>query len=178
MRVVGGKYRHRNLEFISNNLIRPTKDRVKEAFFSAINNELNDKTVLDLFAGSGALGIEALSRGAKFCYFVDSKEESITLIKKNVNNLKIENAEIIKKDYQDALEYFKNKNIKLDIVILDPPYVNKIYQDVLNYLINNKLMNENSIFILESDEILNIDIKSIKEKDYKYGKTFIKIIRV
>jgi len=176
MRVVGGLYRHRELLFKSDEVTRPTKDRVKEALFSALGNKTNNSTVLDLFSGSGSLGIEALSRGAKYCYFIDKDKEAVLIIRKNLNNLKIENADVSLLDYLDALNKFKSKNIKFDLVLLDPPYKMDVYKEVITYLMNNNLLNEHAVIVLESDKEIFLDLNANKIKDYNYGKSNIKII--
>lgn len=175
MRVISGIYRHRNLISPKNLDIRPSKDMVKEGMFSALNNYLNNKIVLDLFAGSGGLGIEAISRGAKKSIFVDYDLDAIKTIKSNLLNLKINNGEVYNFDYLKALNYFKDNNFKFDIVILDPPYKMKVYKDIFDFIINNKLINDKGIFVFESDYIIE-DIDNLKSKNYKYGKTYIKII--
>jgi 16S rRNA (guanine966-N2)-methyltransferase len=121
MRIVGGKYRHRIIIYPDDAThTRPTKDRVREAIFSAIG-DISNARVLDLYAGSGAMGIEALSRGASHCTFVDISPIAIKTIKENLNNLKIDNNEfeVIKNKDINAIESFTNK---FDLIILVPPY--------------------------------------------------------
>ena len=121
MRIVAGKYRHRLIEYPNNaEYIRPTKDRIREALFSALG-DINGLTVLDLYAGSGAMGIEALSRGASKCVFVDNNQIAYKTVKNNLNNLGIEDYELIFDEDKKALELFKSKGYKFELVILDPP---------------------------------------------------------
>ena len=113
MRVISGKYKGKNLEGYTLNGTRPTMDRVKESMFAMIQNKIKDSIVLDLFAGSGALGIEALSNGASLCYFVDKSRQAIETIKKNTKDM--DDVVILFKDYQEALSYFQSKGITFDI---------------------------------------------------------------
>lgn len=176
MRVVAGLYRHRELLMPRGNKTRPSKDMVKEGFFSALSNKVENAIVLDLFSGSGSLGIEAISRGATCAYLIDSDKEAIRTIKQNLNNLKIANAYVYQLDYQIALERFKKQNLKFDLVLIDPPYKNNIYEEIILYLIDNNLLNNNACIVLESNRELTVKIKCTKIKHYKYGKTFITIL--
>ena len=176
MRVIGGKYRHRLLIYPDDAThTRPTKDRVREAVFSAIG-DVTSLNVLDLYAGSGAMGIEALSRGAKHATFVDISLNAIKVIKENIKSLKIpeEDYEIFKQRDLVALEYFKNNNYKFDLVILDPPYEQGQYETIVELLISNYLLNENAIIILESNrQIVLENIAYQKNKEYHYGETMV-----
>ena len=174
MRVISGKYKGRKL--IGDNIIgtRPTMDRVKESLFGIIQTKLKDSICLDLFAGSGSLGIEALSNGAKLCYFVDKNEEVIKTLYKNT--LDIDGVNIIKTDYMNALIKFKEENLKFDIIFLDPPYKDNLIKSTLKYIEEFNLLNEDGIVICEYENeefISNMDI--IKEK--KYGSKNIRIYK-
>ena len=176
MRIVAGKYRHRNIIYPDDASIRPTKDRIREALFSALG-DISNLSVLDLYAGSGAMGIETLSRGASKCVFVDKYQVAIKTIKANISNLDIENAEVIFDTDTNALELFKNKGYKFDIVILDPPYKSETYIDVINYLINNNLVTEHARIITECDRALDFSsIKVERKKEYHYGEININIL--
>ena len=181
MRIVGGIYRRRLIDypkdFDENYETRPTKDRVREAIFSALTNYVEETFVLDLFAGSGALGIEALSRGASFCDFVDASKDAYNTIIKNLQSLKIENAKAYLGDYKKILEILKNNNKKYSLVLLDPPYKKDVYQEVINYLINNDMLIENAIIVLESDHEIDIDIEYKECRKYKYGFIYVNIIK-
>ena len=176
MRVVAGLYRHRELILPLDKDIRPSKDMVKEGMFSALMNKVNNAVVLDLFAGSGALGIEAISRGAKSVYFVDKNINAHKVINQNLANLKINNAENYLLDYKEAIFKFAKMGIKFDLVLLDPPYKLNLYQEIIDLLENNHLVKEDSVFVLESDYEISINKPYKKIKDYKYGKTLIKIL--
>ena len=173
MRIVGGKYRHRLIVYPDDAThTRPTKDRVREAIFSAVGN-ISNFNVLDLYAGSGAMGIEALSRGASHCAFVDNSLIAIKTIKENVTNLKIpENEyEIIKNRDLVAIDSFKQK---FDLIILDPPYEEGQYEMIVNLLKEKDLLSENAIIVMEANRPIvleNIDYK--RNKEYHYGDIMV-----
>ena len=173
MRIVGGKYRHRLIIYPDDAThTRPTKDRVREAIFSAIG-DITNYNVLDLYAGSGAMGIEALSRGASHCVFVDNSVIAIKTIKENVTNLKIPNDEyeIIKNRDLVALDLLKQK---FDLIILDPPYEEGQYEMIVDLLKEKDLLSENAIIVMEANRPIileNIDYK--KNKEYHYGEIMV-----
>ncbi len=179
MRIISGKFRSRLIEYPQfKDKVRPTKDRIREAVFNILRNDIENKVVLDLFAGSGAYGLEAISNGCKYAYFVDEFNESIKVIKKNLTTLKIDNYSLIYKDYKDAINEFKNNNILFDIVFVDPPYKMDIYNDVIEYFINNQLISSCGIFILECNKKLNLSYDDkFQVKEYKYSDTLIYILR-
>ena len=132
MRIVAGKYRHRNIIYPENNPnIRPTKDRIREAIFSALNN-IEDKICVDLYAGSGAMGLEAISRGAKKVYFNDISNAAINVVKENVKSLKIEN-NYYNISLNDDFSFLNSLNEKVDIFFIDPPYQKGEYNKLLNF---------------------------------------------
>ncbi len=173
MRIVGGKYRHRLIVYPDDAThTRPTKDRVREAIFSAIG-DISNYNVLDLYAGSGAMGIEALSRGASHCVFVDSSLIAIKTIKENVSNLKIpENEyEIIKNRDLVAIDSFKEK---FDLIILDPPYEEGQYEMIVNLLKEKDLISENAIIVMEANRPIVLEnIDYTKNKEYHYGDIMV-----
>lgn len=141
MRVISGKSRGKKLVSLEGDNTRPTLDRVKEALFNKIQFYVQDAVVLDLFAGSGALGVEALSRGAKEVVFCDKVPDTIKVIKQNVtatNNL--DKSIIINKDYNDLLKNVSNK--KFDIVFLDPPYKTNLAIESLQKIVMSNLLTE------------------------------------
>ncbi len=179
MRIVGGKYKRRIIDYpISNitNETRPTKDRIREAIFNALGPLENESCVLDLFAGSGALAIEALSRGAKKAIFVDNSKSAIWTIKKNIAELKIDNAATYFKDYRQFLEEW-NHHEKFSLVFLDPPYKKDIYQEVMDYLESHDLLTARARYVLESDHPLIIEEEKYSEiRRYQYGFIHVTII--
>ena len=178
MRVIAGIYRHRNLKYPENNPnIRPTKDRIREAFFSSLG-DISDKSFLDLYAGSGAMGIEAISRGASKSYFVDNSLEAIGYIKDNLNTLKIENAEVLIMDDMVALNHFKEQNLKFDIIFLDPPYKSDRYLEVIEFIYNNNLLKDKGVLAFESDTKISLNpLWYSKIKEYHYGKITVTVLR-
>ena len=183
MRVISGNSRGKKLIALDSKNTRPTLDRVKEALFSKIQYELQDAIVLDLFAGTGALGIEALSRGAKEAVFCDKAPEAIKVIKQNVENTRnLEKSIIINKDYSLVLEKMQKLNKKFDIVFLDPPYKTNFAIEGLKKIIMSNLLTEDGIIIIETDdvnkekEILEIEKAEIFDKR-KYGSVWLIFIR-
>ncbi|MBE6146965.1 MAG: 16S rRNA (guanine(966)-N(2))-methyltransferase RsmD [Firmicutes bacterium] len=169
MRVISGKYKGKQLVGFDIDGTRPTQDRVKESLFAMIQEYLVDACVLDLFAGSGNLGIEALSNGASSCVFVDINKKCIQTISKNVETLK-EDIEIIQGDYRDTI--LKMKNRKFDIIFLDPPYRYGIIEEIINLIIQNNLLSDEGIIVCEYEkDDLNDnygDLFMIKNKKYGY----------
>lgn len=174
MRVISGKYKGKNLIGFDIDGTRPTMDRVKESLFGIIQNNIKNSVVLDLFAGSGSLGIEAISNGASEVYFIDNNMELINIIKKNTSGMN-EKIHIMKGDYKNALELIKNSNIKFDIIFLDPPYKLNLINYCLDKIVEYNLLTENGIVVCEyeTENIENNKLKLIKEK--KYGSKKIKI---
>lgn len=164
MRVISGKYKGKNILGFDINGTRPTMDRVKESMFASIQNYVKDSIVLDLFAGSGSLGIEALSNGASKCYFVDNNKIAIDTINKNINE--INNAIVIKNDYKDALKYFKDNNIKFDLILLDPPYKDNLLNSAIKLIEEYDLLN--GILVCEVEEY-NVETNYDLMKSKKYG---------
>lgn len=169
MRVITGSARGRKLITLEGNDVRPTTDRVKEAIFSSIQFEIEDSIVLDLFAGSGQLGIEALSRGAKMAVFVDNSKKSLEIVKKNLDITGFnDKSEIYNMNSSDFL---KITNQKFDFVFLDPPYNKGILAKILPQL-EKKLNYQGKIFceheqnLVMPEEIHGLSLK----KTYKYGK--------
>ena len=178
MRIIAGKYKRRMIYGPNVKTTRPTKDRVRESVFMALSS-LDDKIFLDLYAGSGSIGLEAISRGAKKTYFVDRNIDAIKCIKENIINLNItEDYEIIKNSDVDALKAFKEKNIKFDVIYLDPPYEEGEYQKIIDMIFDFGLLNEYGIIICESDKKLDIiNPHIVSSKEYKYGDIYVTFYR-
>ena len=175
MRVISGKYKGRIIKGFDINGTRPTMDRVKESMFAIIQNYLKGAIVLDLFAGSGNLGIESLSNGSICAYFVDNNKIATNLIKENIEKINIEEETyILNIDYLDALNNFKKNNIKFDIIFLDPPYKDKL-DSIINYIYENNLLNKEGIIVLEYEIKPNIqNYNLLKEK--KYGSKGVMVL--
>lgn len=175
LKVTGGKYRSRVLISPSEETI-PTKGRVKEALFSALHDYLEGASVLDLFAGSGALGIEALSRGASHCVFVDESPKAIETIRGNLASLKEENAKVIK---GGAVEYLENCGKTFDIIFLDPPYARSdLYEKTISSIAEKNMLTNNGVLVIEfeGDKTFALDAFS-KYKEYHYGRSRIIIAK-
>ncbi len=152
MRIISGKARGTKLNTLEGMDTRPTLDRVKESLFNILQNQIYDAKVLDLFAGSGALGLETLSRGAKETILCDNSYKAIRIIEENVKKTHFEKqAKIINSDYKKALNILKNE--KFDIIFLDPPYESTFDIDALNVIILNEMLTEKGIIILETDHV-------------------------
>ncbi len=179
MRVIAGKYRHRPLAYPdSNTSIRPTKDRIREALFSILG-PLDNKVFLDLYAGSGSIGVESISRGAKKTYFVDHDKEAINYVKKNLTSLNVEEEyEVLLLDDFQALESFEDKGLKFDVIFIDPPYELGKYEELISYIYNNDLVNSKAIIATESNR--KIDTNQLLDKtikEYHYGEITLTVIR-
>lgn len=174
MRVISGSARGTVLHSIEDISTRPTLDRVKESLFNIIQNDIEDTTVLDLFAGSGAIGIEFLSRRAKQVYFCDKSSKAVAMIEKNLEKTKLkEKAIVYNKDFIDCINTVKN--IKFDIIFLDPPYDFDISKNAIKLILEYGLLNEDGIIIIETDEkereIENLKTTNLEIYDSrKYGR--------
>ena len=173
MRVISGKARGTSLYSLEGSHTRPTTDRVKESMFSIINFYIPDGVVLDLFSGSGALGIEALSRGAKKCYFVENSTSAARVVQKNIDKTKCnENAVLKITDYK---VFLNSVDEKFDVIFLDPPYNKKMCDEAMKIIYNKNLLNDDGVIVCETEfpEIITTDF--IKKKDYKYGNTKLSV---
>lgn len=179
MKVISGLYKGRRIEGFDIDGTRPTMDRVKESLFSMIQNNIRDSIILDLFSGSGNLGIEALSNGAKYAYLVDKNFKAIDTINKNIKNIGINNCRIIKDDYKSALLYFKDNNIKFDLIFLDPPYKTDYIEKSINLIVEYDLLNKDGLIIVENDSIDRIVYpeKFVCVKNKKYGDKWVVILK-
>ena len=178
MRVISGKARGVALKTPEGMHTRPTTDRVKEAMFSIIQFDLPGTTVLDLFAGTGQLGIEALSRDAKFAYFIDEREDACKLIRENLRRTKLDNqAQVIRSDY---MAFLRNCRTKFDIILLDPPYAEVFLENSLKMITEIDILQTGGIIVAEHplEKEIHLDFPGyIRSRDYKYGKTLLTIYR-
>ena len=178
MKIISGEFKGRTIKGYDIDGTRPTMDRVKESLFGSIQNYISDSIVLDLFAGTGNLGLEALSNRAKYCYFNDINIKCTKFIQNIVKELNIsDRCKILNMNYKNALKYFVNNNIKFDIIFLDPPYKMEILNEIINYIKENDLIKPNGLIVCEIDNLyLDIDYyEKIKEK--KYGSKYIVIYK-
>ena len=175
LRVISGKARGLKLNTPKNEDVRPTTDRVKESLFNIINFNIMDSNVLDLFAGTGSLGIECLSRGASKCVFVDNSKESMAIVKSNIKKARVENESITMNiDFKGAILNLGNKGEKFDIIFMDPPYYKNMFEDALSMVDQNNLLQEDGIIVVEhdtNDKFPESIGRLYKSRDKKYGKT-------
>ena len=178
MRVITGKARGIQLKTPDGMLTRPTADRVKEALFSIIQFEIPNAAVLDLFGGTGQLGIEALSRGAKNAVFVDAREDACNLIRENLRRTKLESSgRVIRGDYMD---YLRCCHEQFDIIFLDPPYAEVFLENALKYITEIDILRSGGIIVTERplEKALSAEYDGFaRSRDYKYGKTVLTLYR-
>ena len=178
MRVISGRAKGIVLKTPGGMLTRPTADRVKEALFSIVQFELPGARVLDLFGGTGQLGIEALSRGAAHAVFVDSREDACRLIRENLRRTKLEDAgTVIRSDYQD---YLKRCSQLFDIIILDPPYAEVFLENSLKMITEIDILQSGGIIIAERPLGKELPWEFpgyVRSRDYKYGNTLLTLYR-
>lgn len=180
MRVISGTARGTKLSSIESLSTRPTLDRVKEPLFSIIQSQIDDSEVLDLFAGSGALGIECLSRGAKHCTFCDKSYSSIKMLKQNLLKTRLEqNTTIFIEDYKKCL---RQLNKRFDIIFIDPPYKFDIGVDAIKLILEYNILAKDGLIVLETDEeerdleeLKNINIEMYDVR--KYGRVSLIFLR-
>lgn len=183
MRVIAGKARRLQLKTVEGMDTRPTTDRIKETLFNMISYRIPGASFLDLFSGSGAIGIEALSRGAKKAYFVENNRKAINCIKDNLKFTKLEeNAIILPYSVESAIKELKTKKVYFDFVFMDPPYNHLYEKEVLEAISKSCLINDNSKIIVEASletdfsYVSNLGFEIIKEKSYKTNKhVFLKL---
>lgn len=178
MRVITGKARGVVLKTPDGLNTRPTTDRVKEALFSIIQFDIPGARVLDLFGGTGQLGIEALSRGAKSAVFVDEREDACGLIKENLRRTKLtQDGTVIRSDY---LAYLKRCRDKFDIIFLDPPYAEVFLENSLKLITEIDILRDSGIIVAErplGKELPWPFEGYVRSRDYKYGKTLLTLYR-
>lgn len=175
LRVIAGKYKSRKLKDVKSNLTRPTTDKNKETIFNSIGQFFDGGTCLDLFAGSGSLGIEALSRGMTHCDFVDKQYSAIKVINENIKVLNLDEETML---YQkDALSFLNSTSQTYDLILVDPPYKLNAYHDILDVISSRHLLNKHGIIVMESDHLREIDPMNdlVKIKEKKLGQSKISI---
>ena len=178
MQIITGKYRARKLKAVDSELTRPTLARVKESIFNLIQNEIEGKVVLDLFAGSGAFGAECISRNADKVFFVDHEKKAINVIKQNTRNM-VEDFEILNMGFEDALAKFSKDSVKFGLVYLDPPYKSDFAVKSLNILSQNKLLEDGAVIVVEhasQNDLQNIPNCYIIKKSKKYGIAYVDVL--
>ncbi len=176
VRVISGSARGLKLNTPGDDRVRPTTDRVKESMFNIVQDWVYDSQVLDLFAGSGALGIEALSRGASQAVFCDNSLDSIKIIKSNIEKARVvDRSQIVSGDFKRCLRDMEAKNQSFDMIFVDPPYYKGLFEEVLDTIRACKILKKDGIVIVEHDAKRPIGqvegLEVYKEK--KYGITML-----
>lgn len=176
VRVISGSARGLKLNTPGDDRVRPTTDRVKESMFNIVQDWVYDSQVLDLFAGSGALGIEALSRGASQAVFCDNSLDSIKIIKSNIEKARVvDRSQIVSGDFKRCLRDMEAKNQSFDMIFVDPPYYKGLFEEVLDTIRVCKILKKDGIVIVEHDAKRPIGqvegLEVYKEK--KYGITML-----
>ena len=178
MRVITGTARGITLKTPEGLKTRPTADRVKEAVFSIIQFDVECARVLDLFAGTGQLGIEALSRGARSAVFVDERKDACMLVKENLRRTGLQQqAQVIQSDY---LSYLERGRETFDLIFLDPPYAETFLENALKKISEIDILTDRGIIICErpAEKSLDFEIPGLQRgKDYRYGKTWVTLFR-
>ena len=174
MRVISGKARRTNLESVEGLNTRPTTDRIKETLYNMINSDIYDCRFLDLFAGSGGIGIEALSRGAKEAVFIENNKMAVNCIKRNLDKTHLkDNAEVYEMDVLNYIRKYGKDTKSFDIIFMDPPYNNEIEKDVLYSLADSSIIDEDTLIIVEASletdfsYLSDIGFEVEKRKEYK-----------
>lgn len=169
MRVITGKARGRRLKEPKNMQIRPTTDMVKEAVFNIVQFDIEGRRVLDLFAGTGQLGIEALSRGAQSCVFVDENRDAVALVRENVAHCELEGAQIIQ---AESLRYLERCD-KFDLIFIDPPYDSGLCDKSLRKIFKFDKLTDGGIIICENlreTPVFSAQPPYSLRREYNYGK--------
>jgi len=170
MRIIAGVNKGHKLLTLPGLSTRPMMDRMKEAIFNIIGPFFSDGTILDLFGGSGALSLEALSRGNKLSYIVEKAPAAIKVIEQNIKNLKQENnIKIFKCDYKIALKKLSKENIKFDLVFIDPPYKLNVIDQIIDYLLQNDMLDIDAFIICHYSKG-NYNVQEIN--DFNLVKSF------
>lgn len=177
MRIIGGTAKGTKLYTLEGNITRPTLDRVKESLFNILQNEIRESIFLDLFSGSGAIGLEAASRGAKKVLLCDKEKKAIQIIQKNIEKTHLgSKVELYNKDFKTFLK--TDLKEKIDIIYLDPPYETNYIFEALEILLKQNNLKEDTLIIIETDnepkilkglQKMNLEIKDIR----KYGRASI-----
>ncbi|MBQ9792215.1 MAG: 16S rRNA (guanine(966)-N(2))-methyltransferase RsmD [Clostridia bacterium] len=174
MRIIAGKYRGTNIPSPKEEIVKPTLDRVKENIFNILQFQVQDSVCLDLFCGSGALGLECLSRNAKEVYFVDNNKKNITALKNLLTKLNAENYNLSSSDYYEALKQFSGEKKQFDIIFLDPPYDTDLAEVALQKIFKFNLLSPTGVVVWEHPtDYKNLKFKSKVKNTKVYGKVQI-----
>lgn len=176
-RIIGGSKKKMILKVPEGGLVRPTTDRIKENVFNIINADIAGSLFLDLFAGSGQIGLESLSRGAYYCVFIEKDSRACSILRENIVKTGFKSYCLIK---TDAMAFIHKCDIKFDLIYIDPPYNYDCYQKLIDGIIDANLLNDSGKIIIEHAR--NIEINDIcdileKNKEARYGNTVITVLK-
>ena len=178
MRVISGTARGRRLKELPGMDTRPTTDKVKESLFNIIQFDIEGRTVLDLFGGTGQLGIEALSRGAQCCTFVDMSRQAAAVIRENVETVGFADRATVQQG--DAMAFLSGCRGKFDLIFLDPPYQTQLLENCIQAVAKFDILSEHGIMVCESaleKPLPELDSPYEKGKEYRYGKIKLTVYR-
>ncbi|MFA6829830.1 MAG: 16S rRNA (guanine(966)-N(2))-methyltransferase RsmD [Bacilli bacterium] len=176
IRIIAGNYKGRFLKVPDSKYTRPTMDKVRQAIFSAIKDKSLGSVTLDLFAGSGAMGLEALSRGAKQVYLNDKNRPTYVIMRENATALTADKEEVILSCLDYRLFLKRNTDLKFDLIILDPPYRFEINHDIIDFMLKKEMINPEAVIVSEQD-YPNKEIEGLTMKEYRYGQKHVAIYR-
>ncbi len=186
MRIITGISRGTRLDTLDGDATRPTTEMAKEGIFSSIQFDIEGRRVLDLFAGCGQLGLEAVSRGAESCVFIDNAPAAVEIVKKNAQKTKLfASCKVSCMDYTEYLKSISGKNVVFDYIFIDPPYALGLCPEAVKKIFKSGCIHDNSLIFCESDspdfdlDVINNSVFGKAEivKQYKYGKTYVHVLR-
>ncbi|MBE6125343.1 MAG: 16S rRNA (guanine(966)-N(2))-methyltransferase RsmD [Erysipelotrichaceae bacterium] len=180
MRIISGKYGSRKLKTLTGNNTRPTEDRVREAVFGRTGPYFDGGIILDLFAGSGAVSLEAISRGFEFAYMCDISKDAIRVIYENIDSLGVrDQTKVFNSNYRSVLTKLMAQGVRFDMIYLDPPFHHGTEKEALRMILENNLLKDDGIIIVETDRKDEVDCESpyYVEKSAVYGINKVTYIR-
>ncbi|WP_150283844.1 16S rRNA (guanine(966)-N(2))-methyltransferase RsmD [Rummeliibacillus sp. TYF-LIM-RU47] len=181
MRIISGERKGMALKAVNGMTTRPTTDKVKESLFNIIGPYFNGGTVLDLFAGSGGLGLEALSRGMEHGIFIEKDSRAFQNLKENISKCRYENCtEVYRNDALRAIKLLIKNKVQADLIFLDPPYKKQQYYNMVEDIVANQMIHEDGTIVCEHDR--EVDLPAVfldfhKVREEEYGSTIISIYR-
>ena len=176
IRIIQGTYKGRFLKVPDSNVTRPTMDKVRQAIFNAMKDKPQGAVCVDLFAGSGAMGLEALSRGAKTVYFNEKDRGTFQVMKENILSLTKDDSQFVMSlsDYRLFLKRYRD--VKFDLIFLDPPYRFNVNHDIMEEMIQRGMINQDCMFVSEQEKP-NLPLDGFEMKVYRYGQKYVAIYR-
>jgi len=180
LRIIAGERRGKTLRSVRGMATRPTADRVRESVFNILSHQVRDATVLDLFAGTGAMGIEALSRGADYAVFIDDSQNALSVISRNLEECRFQDkAKVIRWNIVKNLNCLDGFKERFDLIFADPPYHKNFIAPALHHLLKSNCLKDNALIVIEHElEPIPTDISDFCLTDQrKYGKTFVSFLK-